>query len=105
MAKKCGFLGWYISISVYETSRITAPWIDFVFLSRFIKKNKGFEIGAHPFCSTDAPEALLGTNTHIVNDNDTKSKVPTHSSVYILDTGLCRFLDNNNLSVLPFNIF
>ena len=69
-------------------------------------KNKGFGIGAYPFfCSTDAPEALLGTNTHIVNANNTKSKVPTHSSAYILDTGLCRFLDGNNLSVLPFNIF
>ena len=97
-------LGWHIPTSVYETSQATAPWIDLVFLSCCIK-NKRVEKRRAPSCSTDVPEVLLGTNTHIVNDNNAKSKAPMHSSVYILDTGLCRFLNGNNLSVLPFNIF
>ena len=57
------------------------------------------------FFFLDASEALLSSRTYITNDNDAKLKAPMDSSVYILDAGFCRALNNNNLTVLPFNIF
>ena len=57
------------------------------------------------FLVVDASEALLSSSTYITNDNDAKSKAPMDPNVYTLDTGLCRLLNSNSLSVLPFNIF
>ena len=64
-------LKWHIPTSVYETSRVTAPC---VYLSR-CARNKGVEIGAFfVWLFFNALEALLDTNTHIMNGNDAKPK-------------------------------
>ena len=68
------------------------------------KKNKEIQIDAL-FFVLNAPEALLSSNTQIMNNNDAKPKDLMHSNVCILGTVLCRYLENNNLTVLPFNIF
>ena len=72
-----------------QNQRATTQWIDFVFLSRYTKKNKRWLklVGAaflnFFYLFTDAPEALPSSSTYITNDNDAKSTPPMDPSVCI----------------------
>ena len=53
-------------------------------------------------CFFDALGALLSS---VTSNNDASSKASVGLSVCILDAGLCRLLQENDLSALPFNTF
>ena len=101
---------WYIPTNVHKTSRATAPWIDFVFLSCCIKTQnkiikKDCEITARFFFFLMLWK-LYWAQTSTSRVPVVPTQEPQWARLFtFLDSGLCRDLKDNDLSVLPFNIF
>ena len=105
----------YIS-SIATSSQCLACWFFLPLLHAHVhtkkkkqEERKRVEICIHIYfwfvcfaCFFDALGALLSS---VTSNNDASSKASVGLSVCILDAGLCRLLQENDLSALPFNTF